>query len=675
MRRQNNAGKVKGRRVDHIIGIRDGRSERQAIRYPLSAGWNGKDATKQARNHCNNRGGSFEQARNQENTMADELRWQGVIAIEGEPTGDGRMMEEGSLRWDGGTWPLLWSRSDGGHQASVVGYADEIWRDGNLIKAAGHLSDSEDDQAQADVTRVSELLREGAVGTSVALDDETAEIRVERQAIDKGETPDDESAGGEEVDDEDRIVVMRFRAGEEMQVTTDARIRHIAVVDTPAFAESEIAMADDEGMAAVGAHPRARIAAVEPGDSEAFANPQFGGDNDDRLVRQEPERQGESVTYGCPLVVTDDGHVYGHAALWGRCHAGFASQCVAPPREGNYDRFLTGEAIPGVRTGPLTVGTTHADLTVSGDEAMRHYSDTGRAVADVTVGEDDYGIWVAGKLRPTATSDDVAELRGSSLSGDWRPIGGRLRLVGILAVNQPGFMVQRQASEEAVAAAITAGPCCADDPLVAQVDIGGNVAMVALLPTESEMERLSVAGGLEPQDVCVKLAVLGDADDVSDSQRDDILESANQAAGELSAGTQHAFGYAVLDPREERGSSAAVLLVEGELVVDARDRFAELDTSADPLWLPHVTVADPEQLDRTVADALSDKTGDVVFDRLRVMFGNETTDYPLAGADDLTASGVSKAEHRALQQRLHALEVLAGDWLARDVKDRARSAD
>jgi hypothetical protein len=175
--------------------------------------------------------------------------------------------------------------------------------------------------------------------------------------------------------------------------------------------------------------------------------------------------------------------------------------------------------------------------------------------------------------------------------------------------------------------------------------------------------------------VCVKLAVLGDADDVSDSQRDDILESANQAAGELSAGTQHAFGYAVLDPREERGSSAAVLLVEGELVVDARDRFAELDTSADPLWLPHVTVADPEALDRTVADALSDKTGDVVFDRLRVMFGNETTDYPLAGADDLTASGVSKAEHRALQQRLHALEVLAGDWLARDVKDRARSAD
>jgi len=116
MRRQNNAGKVKGRRVDHIIGIRDGKSERQAIRYPLSAGWNGKDATRQARDHCNNRGGSFEQARNQENTVADELRWQGVIAIEGEPTGDGRMMEEGSLRWDDGPWPLLWSRSDGGHE-------------------------------------------------------------------------------------------------------------------------------------------------------------------------------------------------------------------------------------------------------------------------------------------------------------------------------------------------------------------------------------------------------------------------------------------------------------------------------------------------------------------------------------------------------------------------------
>jgi hypothetical protein len=75
---------------------------------------------------------------------------------------------------------------------------------------------------------------------------------------------------------------------------------------------------------------------------------------------------------------------------------------------------------------------------------LAHYEHTGRAIADVNAGEDAYGIWVAGALRPGATDDQVRALRGAPLSGDWRKIGSSgLELVAALAVNVPGFPIPR----------------------------------------------------------------------------------------------------------------------------------------------------------------------------------------------------------------------------------------
>jgi hypothetical protein len=244
----------------------------------------------------------------------------------------------------------------------------------------------------------------------------------------------------------------RVSRSDMLQVVVKARFRHLAIVDTAAIADARIAIV------AAGVSPPSPAATV---DRAAFANPQFGRDahDDARLRRQDPERPGESVTWGCPLTVTTDGRVFGHAALWGRCHAGFRDRCQPPPRNGEYSRFLHGEAVPGVATGPLTVGTTHAALSASATEAMDHYSHTGRAVADVTVGEDHLGLWVAGRLRPGVSDALIADLRGSSLSGDWRPVNGKYRLTGLLAVNQPGYLVQRSTDK----AVITAGPCACDD--------------------------------------------------------------------------------------------------------------------------------------------------------------------------------------------------------------------
>lgn len=486
--------------------------------------------------------------------------WTGTIMIEGAPTGDGRQVDRGALRWNDGPWPLIWDRDDGDHTGMVVGSVTEVRRDDDLIVADGTLSDSDDEETRAAVARVRELLDEGAVGVSVGLDDVTVELRAPadllaedsmvaaivgdvdlpvapltarwsaaaaRRRVFDAATTEDELVDSRRVQqaflwrnpavaptdplayqlgiadvvddrlqivpraireaatvvdrapglsDEDRRIVRariariwkrvaavhedwpeevpfddadlvdvaaRVVSGEIIEAVVDARLRHLAIVDTPAVEDARISIVAAAAATAVRA--------------DWFTNPDFSRD-DGRVVRQEAEREDEAVTFGCPLTVTDDGRVYGHAALWGRCHAGFTRTCVLPPRDGEYSRFLHGEAVPGVRTGPLTVGTTHATMAADAVAAMDHYSDTGRAVADVNVGEDRFGIWVAGALRDGVSASDVAALRGSSLSGDWRSVNGKYRLCGLLAVNQPGYLVQR-AEHRTV---ITAGPCNCD---------------------------------------------------------------------------------------------------------------------------------------------------------------------------------------------------------------------
>lgn len=57
-RRQNNAAKSNGKRLDFIFGIKGIKSKIQSIRYPKKE-W-GESA---ARNHCKEKGGSFEAAK------------------------------------------------------------------------------------------------------------------------------------------------------------------------------------------------------------------------------------------------------------------------------------------------------------------------------------------------------------------------------------------------------------------------------------------------------------------------------------------------------------------------------------------------------------------------------------------------------------------------------------
>lgn len=151
------------------------------------------------------------------------------------------------------------------------------------------------------------------------------------------------------------------------------------------------------------------------------------------------------LPFYCGIVVTDQGRLYGHAAPWGACHIGFDGECVTVPRENEHSHYMTGETVcdngTRVPVGQITVGTGHAPLHFGAQPAAEHYDNTGTAVADVAVGNDKHGIWVAGAIRPNADPLSVYELRASGrVSGDWRRIGGQLRMVGLLGVNVAGFL-------------------------------------------------------------------------------------------------------------------------------------------------------------------------------------------------------------------------------------------
>lgn len=154
------------------------------------------------------------------------------------------------------------------------------------------------------------------------------------------------------------------------------------------------------------------------------------------------------------LTVTADGRVFGHLAKWGTCHIGHSGQCVTPPSTSQgYKYFHQGVVATedgDLPVGKITLGTGHAALGEPAMAAAAHYDHTGAVVATVRAGEDQHGIWLAGRVVPGTAPERVDELRRSCVSGDWRGVDGALELVAALAVNVPGFPVPR--TEQLVAA-------------------------------------------------------------------------------------------------------------------------------------------------------------------------------------------------------------------------------
>lgn len=359
--------------------------------------------------------------------------WTGVIGVEGQLTGDGRLIEMNALEWETPI-PLRFVAEDiGAHQgAATSGRILSITReDDGKLRAWGDFDHGSDAGREAARLVVKELMN----GVSMDLDSVAFEVRVaaeiieaERALWDAIESGEDIEPPAVETDDEGRVVVYKGGPDDEVMVTTSARVRAATQVSIPAFAEATI-----EALYELPEPVMALVASAAPVDPPAawFAVAEPDGPT--------------------PLTITDDGMVYGHLATWDTCHIadpnGSGICVMAPKSQADYAYFHTGAVKTAegslVNTGVLRFNTQHASLRASADAAQAHYDHTGLGGADIHAIDGKHGVWVCGALRPGLEPEQIRTLRASPLSGDWRYVNGSLELVGALAVNLPGFPVPR----------------------------------------------------------------------------------------------------------------------------------------------------------------------------------------------------------------------------------------
>lgn len=402
-------------------------------------------------------------------TPSGTPRWAGVIGVEGELTGDGRLIEKNALRWENLPIPFRYVSSDMGMHdgAVVVGQIDKISRGRNGEILGEGTWDPNSVYGQEAMRLVDEGLQ---TGVSMDLDDVSFEIRVAAELLDEAPLgglllaigDDEEAPALPEPDADGRVKVAEIGSDDEIRVTTSGRIRAATLVSIPAFAGAQIHMADATDMPA---EPSTKDeCSCTEGDPAYDPNcvcpeaPAAAAASGLRLVAAAAPVEPPAAWFNRPaltgptaVVITKDGQMYGHLATWDSCHiAHLHNGCTPPPHSATgYAYFHTGAVLTAegaqIPTGRITMNTRHAGDNLSMAATLAHYEDTGAAVADVVCGEDEWGIWVAGALRPNLTPNQIRELRAAPLSGDWRRVAGNLELCAALAVNVAGFPIPRPA--------------------------------------------------------------------------------------------------------------------------------------------------------------------------------------------------------------------------------------
>jgi hypothetical protein len=364
-----------------------------------------------------------------------------LVIPEDMESGDGRSFEPGAIGIRELPLPLMWQiKTADGHEGSVVvGRIDQMERVENGIGNAYGVFDTGAYGKEAE-----RLVREGFIrGVSADLD--------------QFEAKHGEAEAGD--DSEDRI------GGDKIRIHK-ARVMAVTLVPKPAFQECGIKLVEDQNEQATKKEDDVvpdgiYVEQVDPTEASAIvACGMIAG-----AIPVVPPRDwfdDPQMDKPTALTVTDDGRVFGHIAAWHVDHIGMAFGTRPPRSRSKYSYFHTGviRADDGtdIPVGQLTLAGGHASLEASAEQAVRHYDDTASAVADVHAGEDRFGIWVAGALRPGVTPEQVRAFRASAPSGDWRPIKGNLELVAVCQVNVPGFPIARaRVASGQVVALVAAG--------------------------------------------------------------------------------------------------------------------------------------------------------------------------------------------------------------------------
>jgi len=367
-----------------------------------------------------------------EEVAAAELpeRWHAFLFVEGLRTTDGRAAQVGAGDFRNLPVGLSWQyRNEPGHRSSeVVGAIEEIsYKEGGetwqLVYAEGSF-----DLGSAVGQECARQVKLQGGTRFVSADIEP--IESELVYLDPSQPPTND------------ILEMLFGDQDCYELLTSYRLCAATVVNIPAFPQCVIAPIDVE------------LEIVEPQglpEVEPPPQPMLLASAIHAPVEPPPEWFDDpKLTRPTPLRVEEDGRVFGHIAEWGRQHTGYLNQRKNPPHSrSGYAYFMTGKVrcSDGSRraTGTITMGAGHADKRADWRMAQAHY-DAGPGavqVCDVSVGEDDIGIWAAGALRPGVTEEQLREFMALAPSGDWRPIGAypEPELIAVAQVVAPGFPV------------------------------------------------------------------------------------------------------------------------------------------------------------------------------------------------------------------------------------------
>jgi hypothetical protein len=345
-----------------------------------------------------------------------------LVIPEDLESGDGRKFEKGAIDMRELPLPLLWQiKTADGHMGSVVvGRIDHMERVEQGIGNAHGVFDTGEYGKEAE-----RLVREGFIrGVSADMD----KFEAQEEALKAGDDTEGKVGNG-------KINI------------TQARVMAVTIVPKPAFQECRIVLVEEPETQEESVIPDGvYVEEVDPVDAAALVACGFVA-GAIPVVPPKDWFENPELKKATPLTVTDDGRVYGHIAAWHVDHIGMSYGTKPPRSKSKYAYFHTGvvrtDDGTDVPVGQLTLAGGHASLEASAHEAARHYDDTASAVSDVHAGEDAYGIWVAGALRPGATPEQIRALRASAPSGDWRPIKGSLELVAVCQVNVPGFPIAR----------------------------------------------------------------------------------------------------------------------------------------------------------------------------------------------------------------------------------------
>lgn len=330
-----------------------------------------------------------------------------LFAVTGTPTSDRRMLAADiDLTLRETPLPLQWcEKSRGGHDDSVtIGVIESLSYEDGEVRASGYLLNNEH------ATKAFELMSHGVANPSVDLGGE----------FEMFETYDDGTVVTDDNFDPSRPIY---------RTITRAEVLATTIVAIPAFGQTRIAL-NAEREARDRALVSSAAAKFQPRvyDPELFSDPGLSGPT--------------------PLTIDPTtGRIFGHVAVFSEKHRSVGLGHISPPRSRTgYAHFHSSPPVylsDGTRlpVGRLTVGIGHAPTSgVSNAEAQAHYDNAEACFALVRAGEDTTGIWVSGVAAPWSTPERVEMGLAAPLSGDWRPYGGDLELVAVLAVNTPGFL-------------------------------------------------------------------------------------------------------------------------------------------------------------------------------------------------------------------------------------------